>query len=1228
MSRINLVQQKISELEGGKFQNMCDTYLFKKYGLENITTLGSQDGTDKTTPGVPDSYVKYNDGTYTFVMYGTHQDVKRKIKKDIQDCLDEQKTGIEISKIRKIICCHTSTNISTRQNETFKETAKGVELQLIGLDTLGEDLASPKFQNLAKDFLAVPFGTNQIFDIEGFIKANDVDATTSPLDMDFKFRESKLLEITNALGENNVALVTGASGVGKSRISLEVCKKFQEMSYEVLCIKNNGSDLHTDFEIATSEPGKYLIFMDDINLVTNLQPIINWILENTDASTEIKIIATVRDYARKEVSELLESLGNVQKIVITNFKDEELRKIISDCLNIKNGNFQDRILDIAQGNVRLAVLAGQLAIEQVEKINNPTELFRSYYSRVIGEGRITTSSVQALFIIALSNTVNIEQDKFPQILLKEFGISKNKFHDITYDLNQKELVDLYLNQIVRINDQSFRDYVLEYVLIERKYIRIDRLLKLGFANEKSKIIYALNTVCNLFQSKQNISYISEQVNSQWNSVDAEESISYLKSFYSLNYPKTLEIISDSIDKLKSSSFKVTKEYINQNKNNQILNSLEMQVLSNFKNTEFFKHAIKLSLNLLDKRPDYFMDIYFSFTKNFSYDKYSANSDYKQELTLLEVLYSSTSEEQLNHYYVLLEVIKVLLKTSSSGTESKKNGRSFIFYSFDIHLTEGSKNLRRRIWEILSKLYSKKYLQKDILKIIDAPHWTGKKAVVKPIFEFDMSCIEKEFIGKWTNLSIEQALALTILSNNAQSFHIDVEHYFDKYSGLPKKKYYDVLKPRSYHETWDNSQNLLNQKIKDLTKSFDLSDYHNLFQLANQLEQVSINQTREIGLIGNNLKIAIENSPKKLLEVTLTEYLQQEAPFSQYCFFIVPEILNKLGFETFYKLLSRFNFAGQNRWVSLSFEYLPAEEIDKERTKLLIQFVESQVKESAPCIPRLETIVKYVHFNKNIVNDITHTVNLLNNKENSLASNFIVGYFCKPATLVKIFEANISDLEELYMQIEQESFDYDNALLVEIINADPTFWKTYIISLKEKTSLQSDLFKQIWKLDNYTKLINIAFENLILNIPYYVFYGIYDTIFATDTSDNQVNARIRNWIVNYLKDNISNKRLIRDIFFYYISNQSEDTREFFIEIFLKYDSNIDDFKSINILPTSHSFSGSEVPLINADINFLTRLTSVDFIKCLLHHDIYIHDQINKKRQYKKEVQLREYQENLE
>ncbi|MFT8870177.1 MAG: ATP-binding protein, partial [Liquorilactobacillus nagelii] len=309
MSRINLVQQKISELEGGKFQNMCDTYLFKKYGLENITTLGSQDGTDKTTPGVPDSYVKYNDGTYTFVMYGTHQDVKRKIKKDIQDCLDEQKTGIEISKIRKIICCHTSTNISTRQNETFKETAKGVELQLIGLDTLGEDLASPKFQNLAKDFLAVPFGTNQIFDIEGFIKANDVDATTSPLDMDFKFRESKLLEITNALGENNVALVTGASGVGKSRISLEVCKKFQEMSYEVLCIKNNGSDLHTDFEIATSEPGKYLIFMDDINLVTNLQPIINWILENTDASTEIKIIATVRDYARKEVSELLESLG-------------------------------------------------------------------------------------------------------------------------------------------------------------------------------------------------------------------------------------------------------------------------------------------------------------------------------------------------------------------------------------------------------------------------------------------------------------------------------------------------------------------------------------------------------------------------------------------------------------------------------------------------------------------------------------------------------------------------------------------------------------------------------------------------------------------------------------------------------------------------------------------------------------------------------------------------------
>ncbi|MDI6502438.1 AAA family ATPase [Leuconostoc suionicum] len=1223
MSRINIVQQRIKELEGGRFQKMCDTYLFTKYGLENITTLGSQDGTDKTTRGVPDSYVEYDDGTYTFIMYGTHQDVKEKIKKDIQDCLDVKATGIEISKIRKIICCHTSTNISTKQNEIFKQVANGVELQLIGLSTLGEDIASPKFQSLANDFLSVPFGTEQIFDIEGFINAYNADVTASPMNRAFKFRERELLQLTSALEKNNVALVTGVSGVGKSRISLEVCKKFREISYEVLCVKNNGQNLHNDFKIATSEPGNYLIFIDDINLVTNLQPIINWIIENNNKTTKFKILGTVRDYAQKEVSNSLTRIGNVEKVIIPNFTDEELREIIIDCLNIKNSNFQNRILEIAQGNARLAVLAGQLAINQVEKINNPAELFKNYYSGIIDEGQISIDSIKVLFIIALLNTVNIEQDKLAQLLLSEFEISERKFYDIIDYLNQKELVDLYLNQIVKINDQSFRDYILEYVIVEHKYIGIDKLLKLGFKINKKKIIYALNTITNLFRSKQTISYISEQVNNQWNTVNDEENLSYLESFYSLNYPKAIRLIDNKIDKMSNNSFQITQEYVEQHKNYQIIKSLEMNILSNFKNTNFFRKAIQLSLKLLDKRPDYFMDIYFSFTKNFAYDKFSASSDYKQELTLLNDLYSSTNEEQLNHYYVLLEVIKVLLMTSTSNTEAKKGGHTIISYNINVELTQGAKQLREKIWTILANLYSKTDLQNEVLKIIATSHWIGEKSKVTPIVEFDMSCIKKHFINNWNTPSLDQALALTALSNNAKSF-IEVNHYFENYSNVSGKKYYDVLKPRNFHDTWKNNQNILSQQIMSLTKDFVLSDYHNLVQLAIQLEQVS---TNEQGLIGNNLKIALENVPEHLLEAVLTDYLKAKAPFSLICFSIISNLLNKLEFKILYKLLNQFEFPNKNRWISIFFDSIPAKDINAEKVRLLVQFIESQDNENSPYIPRLETIIKYMDFDNNIITEVAQKVNLLSNKENSLANNFICGYFSDPVNLAKIFEKNISILEQLYPKIDQQSFDYEYSLLIEIIKVDPTFWEKYLIFLKEDTRIQSDLFIQIWELDNYNELIDIAFKNLILNTKSYDLYNIYDVVFAIDNANSSLLPRIRKWLVDYIKKNIKNKTQIQNIFRYYISNQNVETRQYFIQIFLKSDSDIDDFKKIDILPTSYSFSNSEVPLIDADIDFLTHLTSCDFIKNFFDHELYIHDMIAKKCQYKRQIQLKEYQEDL-
>lgn len=72
MSKLTDIKRRIDELDGGAFQNLCDTYLcYKGYG--NGYSLGMSTGTNKTAKGNPDTYFLTADNKYVFVMYTTQK---------------------------------------------------------------------------------------------------------------------------------------------------------------------------------------------------------------------------------------------------------------------------------------------------------------------------------------------------------------------------------------------------------------------------------------------------------------------------------------------------------------------------------------------------------------------------------------------------------------------------------------------------------------------------------------------------------------------------------------------------------------------------------------------------------------------------------------------------------------------------------------------------------------------------------------------------------------------------------------------------------------------------------------------------------------------------------------------------------------------------------------------------------------------------------------------------
>ena len=70
---IETIKLKISQLDAGAFQNLCDAYLSKNIDYSNIVSLGGQAGTRKTTPSTPDTYFILSNGNYVFVEYTTQQ---------------------------------------------------------------------------------------------------------------------------------------------------------------------------------------------------------------------------------------------------------------------------------------------------------------------------------------------------------------------------------------------------------------------------------------------------------------------------------------------------------------------------------------------------------------------------------------------------------------------------------------------------------------------------------------------------------------------------------------------------------------------------------------------------------------------------------------------------------------------------------------------------------------------------------------------------------------------------------------------------------------------------------------------------------------------------------------------------------------------------------------------------------------------------------------------------
>ncbi len=567
MSKINQIQKKLKELEGGIFQKLCDAYLHKK-GYERLNPLGSVIGSNKVRKGTPDSLISLPNGKFIFSEYTSQEEkVYKKLKGDLERGFDVNKTGVPIEKIQEVVFCHTSLLSPEEENLLAEECQKyDVNLNIFGIGPLSYDLYQ-KYPGLARDFLGIEVDTGQILSVDEFVSSYNKNKLATPLDTSFHFRDDEVARILKGLEENDIVIVSGRAGVGKSRLAIECCSQFQRThsEYKALCLFNRGPDLFEDLRVYLSEPGHYLVLVDDANRLNRFDYVLQY-LDDTKNDRKIKIIATVRDYALNKITEVVRSYLNKTEIEIIPFDKNQIKKIVEDNYSIHNPLYLDQIANIAQGNPRLAIMAALIAIREntLRSINDVTELYDDYYSSIRKdlEELGNPNLLKTAGIIAFFRFVDRSSNEMMSSIGTAFDISPENIWDSARRLHELELIDMYENEIVKISDQVLATYLFYLAYFKEREINFSVILTNFFPQYRQRLIDAINPILNILNAKAVIDEMRPHVDKFWKflqEANRENDLLHLIDvFWFLDETHTLLYIQDQITKMEVESMKISE----------------------------------------------------------------------------------------------------------------------------------------------------------------------------------------------------------------------------------------------------------------------------------------------------------------------------------------------------------------------------------------------------------------------------------------------------------------------------------------------------------------------------------------------------------------------------------------------------------------------------------------------------------------------------------------------
>ncbi|CDA37803.1 putative uncharacterized protein [Clostridium sp. CAG:568] len=360
MAKNNVLISKILECDPAKFQKVCDSY-FRENGYPNIISYGLTINGIKTKKGTPDSHCVNKDGAFTFFEYTTEQgDIGGKLNKDIDKCISHIKDSKNGIICKTIIFVASSNDLDPVDlNEAQKKCeANSIRLEVICLNQLCTMLIK-KGKRIIEDEFGLAINASPVCSIEEFVERNS-KIYGNDFKKSFYGRETDIKNLSEKVQFNDAVVVCGDSGVGKTRLVIEYLKK---QVNKVLIVQNRSGDISHDLLLEIDETENPIVFFDDANGIPQLKQVIE---DLAGLNRKIKMIFSVRNYAKPIVLGIISQFKkmNYDELCVSKLENTSIKNIIESNYGIINPKYQERIITIANGNSRLAVIASEKNIKE------------------------------------------------------------------------------------------------------------------------------------------------------------------------------------------------------------------------------------------------------------------------------------------------------------------------------------------------------------------------------------------------------------------------------------------------------------------------------------------------------------------------------------------------------------------------------------------------------------------------------------------------------------------------------------------------------------------------------------------------------------------------------------------------------------------------------------------------------------------------------------------------